>query len=188
MDLSSLLGGKQFLVSCSLSSNGFGITLHSLVDSGANGFLFINRPLAHRLSKALSQPLRRLPYSVPVRGFKSDISTTVTHYIRLHLTIDGRRFYNCPFIIVDLGPQDLILGDKWLARFKLHTDSANRRILWPKTHPPASSFAREIMLPYESREIQRSVDTYESDMNRRDRNFVTDAVRRARAIPPTLQG
>jgi hypothetical protein len=50
LNLFKLLSGKQFLVSYSLNINRYGIDLHSLVNIKANGFLFINRPLAKRLS------------------------------------------------------------------------------------------------------------------------------------------
>ena len=112
LNLSKLLGGTKFLVSCTLSMNGFGIKLYSLADTGANGYLFLNRPLAVKLSKALGAPIQRLPYSVPIRGYQGCVQSYAANYIRLHLTIDGRRVYNCPFVILDLGSPDIIIGIK----------------------------------------------------------------------------
>ncbi len=82
------MGGKQFLVSCTLSMNGFGVSLSALADTGANGFLFVNRTLAGRLSDALGVKIQRLPHSVPIKGFQDSIRSYATHYMRLHLTID----------------------------------------------------------------------------------------------------
>ena len=67
------MGGKQFVVSYTLNMNGCGVSLHSLADTGANGYLFLNTALAVRLSKALDVKIERLPYSVPIRGFKSQV-------------------------------------------------------------------------------------------------------------------
>ena len=92
--------------------NGSGIALYALADTGANGYLFVNRPLAVRLSKALGTPIQPLPYSTPIRGFEGKVKAQASHYIRLHLTIDGRRVYNCPFVLLDLREQDVIIGIK----------------------------------------------------------------------------
>ncbi|ELR04493.1 hypothetical protein GMDG_06795, partial [Pseudogymnoascus destructans 20631-21] len=46
-----------------LSMNGLGVQTKSLADTGANGYLVINKPFAIRLSKALQSPIRKLPYS-----------------------------------------------------------------------------------------------------------------------------
>ena len=102
--------------------NGCGIDLHSLADTGANGFLFINRPLAIRLARMLGTPMQPLPYAVLVGGYDGKSKTYVKHFIRLHLTIDGRRIHNCPFIVLDLGNQDVIIGLKWIRRFKVLLD------------------------------------------------------------------
>ena len=142
------MGGPQFLVSSSLSMNGCGIDLHSLADTGANGFLFINRPLAKRLSQSLGTPIQNLPYAVPVGGFDGKSITSVKQFIRLHLTIDGRRIRNCPFIILDLGQQDVIIGIKWMRRFKVLLDPERNSLIWPSDTPPNPSLAKEIKLLY----------------------------------------
>jgi hypothetical protein len=50
LDLFKLLSGKQFLISYSFNINKCGIDLYSLINTRANGFLFINRPFTKRLS------------------------------------------------------------------------------------------------------------------------------------------
>jgi hypothetical protein len=57
LDLTTLLGGKHFLIPYTLSINRFSIVLYSLVDIGANSYLFLNRPLASRLLKAIGTPI-----------------------------------------------------------------------------------------------------------------------------------
>jgi transposase InsO family protein/predicted aspartyl protease len=158
--------------------NGFGIVLHSLADTGANGYLFLNRPLASRLSKAIGTPIQPLPHPTPVRGFADGIQARATHYIRLHLTIDGRRIYNCPFVILDLGSQDMIIGIKWMKRFKLEIDTARNRFRWPPEYPPTPSWAKEILIPYDSRKIFARYPQYQADAIRRDKQIDKDELRR----------
>jgi transposase InsO family protein len=158
--------------------NGVGISLNPLADTGANGFLFMNRPLAKNLSRALDVPIRSLPYSVPIRGFKGPIQAYATHYIRLHLTVDGRRIYNCPFVILDLGDQDVIIGIQWMKRFKLKLDTARNRFIWPSEYPPTQNFAKEIVIPYNSRELLIKFPEHQADASRRDRNLELEDIRR----------
>ena len=137
LNLSHLFRGPHFLISSLLHHQGIGIRLNSLVDTGAQGFLFLNSQIASSVSTALRQPIRKLPYPVQVRGFKDKITSNVTHYIRLHFNIDGRKILNCPFIILDLGSQDCIIGIQWLRRFKIKLDSDRLRLVWPSKYPPS---------------------------------------------------
>jgi transposase InsO family protein/predicted aspartyl protease len=169
LDLTTLLGGKHFLVSCTLSINGLGIQLRPLADTGANGYLFLNRTLALRLSKALGIRIENLPYSTPIRGYQGGIQSHVTQFIRLHLTIDGRRVYNCPFVILDLGNQDAIIGIKWMKRFRLGIDTVQQRFIWPPEYPPSPLYAKEILIPYDSRKLTLKHPGHQADVNKRDR-------------------
>jgi predicted aspartyl protease len=157
--------------------NGCGIDLHSLADTGANGFLFINRPLARRLSQSLNTPLHRLPYAVPVGGFDGKTKVSVNQFIRLHLTIDGRRIRNCPFLILDLGNQDVIIGIKWMRRFRVHLDPERNKLIWPSDAPPNPHLAKEIKLPYFSPKLQAKSLNHQADANRRDQ-ALEDQMRR----------
>ncbi|ELR07906.1 hypothetical protein GMDG_08554, partial [Pseudogymnoascus destructans 20631-21] len=123
---------------------------------------------ARRLSKALQSPIQKLPYSVPIRGFQCKIQGHVSEYIRLHLTVEGRRIYNCPFVLLDLGAQDVIIGKKLFSCFRILLDSAKSRLVWPKEYPPTPSWSKEITLPYHSRDTSIKHPAYQSDANRRD--------------------
>ena len=159
--------------------NGLGVQTKSLADTGANCYLVINKPFAKRLSKALQSPLRKLPYSVPIRGFQQNIQSHVSEYIRLHLTVEGRRIYNCPFVLLDLGAQDVIIGKKLFSRFRILLDSEKSRLVWPKEYPPTPSWSKEITLPYHSRETSIRHPAYQSDANRRDNAIHHEDRRRA---------
>jgi predicted aspartyl protease len=149
-----------------------------MIDTGASGYIFLNRSLAQRLSNALNTRIRRLPHPVPVRGFTNDISTSVSQYIRLHLTIDKRRIYNCPIVILDLGSHDMIIGNKLLKKFKIRLDPFNNRFIWPSDYPPTPTFTKEILLSYESQRSPWKVLDHQKDANRRTRAIEADEIRR----------
>jgi hypothetical protein len=44
------MGGRHFIVPCTLSKNRYGITLSALVDSGANGFVFMDTAYTNNIS------------------------------------------------------------------------------------------------------------------------------------------
>ena len=48
------MGGKHFTVPCTLSKNGYGIALSALIDSGANGFAFIDTACAYDIAQFLN--------------------------------------------------------------------------------------------------------------------------------------
>jgi predicted aspartyl protease len=163
--LSRLFGGPHFLVSTTLCSQGLGVRLHSLVDTGAQGFLFLNSNIAHSISQALRTPLRKLPFRVQVKGFQDQITSPVTQYLRLHMIIDGRKVRNCPFIVVDLGSQDCIIGIKWLKRFKLKLDTERSRLIWPEKYPRSYDPAPPLLMRLQQNTPQ---DTVMLDVQRRD--------------------
>jgi hypothetical protein len=84
--------------------------MYALADSGANGFVFIDTAYAVDIAKFLNLKAQRLSSSIKVKGYDGKASNSVTYILRLHLTIDGRRQYNLPLLILDLGSYNLILG------------------------------------------------------------------------------
>ncbi len=171
---------------CTLSMNGFGVHLKALADTGANGYLFINRTLAMRLSKSVASPILPLPFSVSIRGFHGQVGNKANSLIRLHLTIDGRVVYNCPFVILDLGTQDLIIGSKWMRRFQLRIDTVRNRFIWPKQYPPTPTFAKNIVIDYTPKHPRTLAATdHQQDAYRRDQ-LITQDQKRRREIPISI--
>ena len=95
------------------------------------------------------------------------------------MTLKGRRIRNCPFIILDLGNQDAIIGLKWMKRFNIRLDPTHNTFLWPSGYPPTPLLAREIKLPFFNQKIQRNVRHHQADANRRDRAFSSDIRRQS---------
>lgn len=116
------------------------------MDTGAQGYLFLNSKIAYNISSALGVPIRKLPYKLTVKGFQDQITSPVAHYIRLHMIVGGRKVHNCPFVIVDLGSQDCIIGQHWLKRFQILIDTDKSRLIWPEKYPPTYDPAPPILV------------------------------------------
>ena len=84
--------------------------------------MFINTICAANAARYLGIRLQRLLSSIPVKGYDGNLGKPVSYYLQLYLTINGQRQYNIPFLILDLGSYDLILGREWLKRLKVLVD------------------------------------------------------------------
>src|SRR5450432_416806 len=170
IDLRQLIGGSHLTVPCTLSSNGYSIKMHALADSGANGFVFIDTACAVDIAKFLNLKAQRLSSSIKVKGYDGKASNSVTHVLRLHLTIDGRRQYNLPLLILDLGSHDLILGRKWFDYFNVLIDCRQRCLQWPSELKLSYSATREIAMPRENL-YSSPTSEYDDDIATREKAF-----------------
>jgi len=180
IDLSQLVGGDSFTIPCTLSLNGTGTVVQALNDSGANGFLFVNTRLARDISSFLGAEIIPLAREIPLKGFDGKASSPVTQALFLNMSIDGRRQLLAPFLIVDIGGHDMIIGRKWFSYFNIHLDIRKRRLLWPPEHPPTPYFAREILIPRESLTKSNSTLPYQDDIDYRQQLFDIEDARSAK--------
>ena len=170
----SLIGGQHLTIACILSTNGTSVALYTLIDSRANRFIFVNILFAIDLARSFNITTARLPSSIQVKGYDGRPGKPVTHYIRLHLTVDQRRQYNVPLLILDLGSHDIIIGRKWLAYFDVLPDCRRRRLVWPDKLPPSYSVAKEIRWNRQDLIPAPKVLSHQEDADRRDRAFNAD--------------
>jgi hypothetical protein len=112
VDLSRLLSGKSFTIPYTLSCNGCGVKTTALVDSRANAFALLNTKCARKISEFLNTLLETIEKPVPVKGYNGQIGKPITTILQIHLQINGRRQYNVPFLVTNLGHYDVILGRK----------------------------------------------------------------------------
>ena len=165
------MGRKHLTISCTLSKNGYGVTSQALIDCGANGFVFIDTLAAIDIAKFLNLKAQLLPHSVPVKGYDSKAGQPLTHYLQLHLTVDGRRQYNVPLLILDLGSHDIILGCKWLAFFDILVDAKRYSLRWPDQLKPSQSVVKEILVTRQSLLPKEIELNHQEDTDARDRAF-----------------
>ena len=120
------MGGKSFTLPCTITTNGFGTQIHALCDLGANGFAFMNTSFGYDLAKFHNLKARRLPKVINIRGYNSEVGSIAIYYLRVNFTLNGRKFFNMPFILLDLGYYDLILGYIFFSYFNIVIDIVGR--------------------------------------------------------------
>jgi hypothetical protein len=99
VDLSQLLRGDSFTFPCTVSSNGLGIKTHTLINTGANGYAFIDTDFAARATRFLDTKVQQLPMACNVQGFDGKLAQPITDYIKLMMLINGRQL-KVPMLVV----------------------------------------------------------------------------------------
>jgi hypothetical protein len=97
-----LLRGDSFTFLCTISSNGLGIKTHTLINTKANRYAFINTEFAALATRFLDTKTQRLLTLCNVRGFNGKMAQLITDYIKLTLLID-RRQIKVLMLVVRLG-------------------------------------------------------------------------------------
>jgi predicted aspartyl protease len=78
VNLSQLLGGDAFVLPCIVSNNGLGIKTSSLIDTGANGYMFVDTKFAKTGERFLDVKPTMLRDLCKVRGFDGQQATSIT--------------------------------------------------------------------------------------------------------------
>ncbi|OJD25326.1 hypothetical protein ACJ73_03309 [Blastomyces percursus] len=128
--------------------NGYAIPTKSLVDSGANGYVFIDTRIACDSAKALGLRLKRLDQPCEMTGVSGKKGSPITHAIVMHMA-------------------GLAGGKKvWL-------DVKNHRLVWPEERSPAEEIANksQVMIPRSILKRPASNSEHQKDAGRRDRSF-----------------
>lgn len=164
------MGGQSFTSVCSLIKNSYSYEVSALIDSGANGTLFINESLANKLIVGFDTKAHRFPTTgYATRSFDGSEGKTITRYLELSLEISGRRYRNLPFLITPLGSHDLIIGRKWLQEQKVYLDMERSRIVFPASNPPTQSFDKLIRLTADSLKERVINPVHQTDVHRLER-------------------
>jgi hypothetical protein len=179
------MGGRHFTLPCTVSKNGFCVPLTALADSGANGFTFINTACAIDIAKFFNLKAQPLVRPIHTKGFDGRPGKPVTHILTLHLSLDGQRQENIPFLILDLGTHDLILGLKWMSYFNVWLNPRDKRLMWPddpeRTTTP--SFQREIQVPRNSLKSKKPDPEHQRDASARNRAIDLQDARARKSLP-----
>ena len=109
VDLSRLLGGKSFTILCTLSRNRCRVNTTALANSRANAFALLDTKGTRKISEFLNTSLEILERPVPIKGYNGRIGKPITSILQIHLWVNGRRQYNVPFLVIDLGHYNVIL-------------------------------------------------------------------------------
>ncbi|OJD23554.1 hypothetical protein ACJ73_05087, partial [Blastomyces percursus] len=162
------------------------------LDTGAGGYLFISYRLAEQVARRFGIQVVKLDTPVGVIGFDGKPSGQASYVIGLHFQIAGRRFQKLPFLVLDTGKQDLIVGRKFLEQHDIWLDVRNHQMIWPDdrgqaadcyidhnvnnlppqyTHWSRTGSAKEIKIPYHELAIPKPKPEHQTDADRRDQRM-----------------
>ena len=147
------------------------------------------------MSKFLNTPLEPLEKPIPVKGYDRRTRKPISSILQVHLRVNGRRLYNMPFLVTDLGNHSVILGRKWMSYLDILLDVRNRQLIWPTNLQATPSFVREITVALESL-LHKDIDTvHQADALRRDRALEKEIqagkvqiLRRPQGVPALVLG
>ena len=122
VDLSQLMGGKNFTVLCTLFKNRSGVKTTALANTRANAFALLDTKCAQEMSRFLNVPLDPLEKPIPVKGYNGHVRKPINSILQTNLQVNGQRLYNMPFLVTDLGNYSVILGCKWLLYLNILLD------------------------------------------------------------------
>ena len=179
IDLGSLMAGNSFTLACTLYKDGIAIQAEALGDTGASGFVFLDSKFALDLCHTFNLKPKRLPQTIYPKGFNGKKGSPITQYLSFNIEIDGRRIYDLPMLIVELGSHDLIIGRNFFDYFHILIDVHYRRLQWPQEFPPSRTYSQTIATYLRSELRPKKVQQqYQLDVFRRDRAIDRDDKRR----------
>jgi hypothetical protein len=87
-------------MSCIISKNRLKIKTYTLINTEANGYIFINCRLAEKASKFLNVPIQTLLISYNIKAFNSKKTSLITQYIKMNLYINSYKQSKQPMLLV----------------------------------------------------------------------------------------
>ena len=72
--------------------------------------------------KFLGVPLKKLQDLIAIKGYNSREGRVVTHFLECTLIINNQQLTLVPFLVLDLGNHDLILGSQWFKYYNVKPD------------------------------------------------------------------
>jgi hypothetical protein len=173
LDLANLLGQpeRNLTFPNKIAFNGRSFSIKSLVDTRANGFIFINIRLVRLLIKNLGLRIVRLSKECPITGFDGKPADPITYAVVLSMITDRRVQHRVPMLVADLGQHDMIIGRMWFEKYGVLLDCKGRRMIWPDEPTLFESVAYRIPTPLPISILKRKMlidPAHQSDADRRD--------------------
>jgi hypothetical protein len=131
LDLFLLLGGRHFTFFYIIFFNKFAISTYSFVNTGANGFAFIDRRFAQLLYNKFGWKIKKLPFPFqPVKKYNSKQGVCITFFLRIYLTFNKYKIYNIPFLVLPLKSHNIIIGKSFIEYFEISLNMVKRIFHW----------------------------------------------------------
>ena len=110
--MNSLVGGKQLAFNCLVYANGKSISLSVMVDTGANGYAFMNKRTSSFTRKMLDCSRTKLVEPIPVTRFNKNYKHHLIYITTANLYLNRRMELEVPFLELDISVYDIILSQK----------------------------------------------------------------------------
>ena len=171
LDLNTLVGGRHLTMPVRLVRQGIMVKFDALIDSGANGYAFLDSNTLRHLNRFSEAQTRKLPNPIPIQGYNGSVGKNYVSFVSyFDLHVDKRIQRKTPFLILPLGNHPLILGRKWLQHNDVWLNCRLHRLKWPDDTPPSHNLARYIEIPHHELFAEKTISRKsQRDADRRDR-------------------
>jgi hypothetical protein len=130
-----MLGGDLFLVPIRLQKNGEIIQIKALMDIGAQAWLLGDQKLCELLVKRWRLLRIIYNYFAIIKKLENKLIQIILNFIPVSLQFNKRTFRDTPLLEVNLSDCSnfqMIIGLKFLARYSITLDCANKKLQIPK--------------------------------------------------------
>lgn len=174
--LSRYLGGNPLIFPCQVAFNGTALNTLCLIDSGANGFLFVSVAFAKKMLRLLRP--RRIENFRPrtIGGFDGKVSQIIDVALEAHFRLCGVTNVGVPFLVIDM-KYDFIVGRRWFEACDMLIDCKGRTLL-PKGEWSPAPPARDIEIDPKDHVLRPIQPEHQKDAERRNRLLVIEDKRR----------
>lgn len=171
--------GSTFRVPCRLVHNGVSISVLSLPDTGASLFICVDTRIAESACERTGAKKHSLAHPIRPKGYNGVPGRIITHFVLFDLFIDGYTLLQIPFLILDHGNHDVILGEGFMAHFDILPDMRHRKLIWRTKPEPTPSFARQLTVPRSALLPRKPSLSHQYDSDRRTKAIEADDKRRS---------
>ncbi|KAK0703330.1 hypothetical protein B0T26DRAFT_601915, partial [Lasiosphaeria miniovina] len=136
-----------------------------LVDTGANGYIFVSRNFANKMQNLLHLEPVIDPDPRRVGGYDNKSQQTIEELLEANLVIQHRTIKDEYLIVVDC-VHDLMIGRKWLDYHDVLADTRRRRLLFPEEWELDPSWWTTISM--DQSELGQPNPIYQEDVKKRE--------------------
>ncbi|KAK4102448.1 hypothetical protein N658DRAFT_390322, partial [Parathielavia hyrcaniae] len=170
--LSKLIGGPSFITQLTLASNGIGIRVKGLADTGADGYIFGDRKAMKIIADKLNLERQDIGRTIPVTAFDGSPGRGIDNTYKVDAWLDGRVERKAPVLEIDLGPANhqVILGRRFFEIHDIKLDVRKRRFIWPDSRRD-DKIDRILEIPFGNL-LPKLVDAeHQAEVDRREREM-----------------
>lgn len=142
----------------------------ALCDTGAQIYLSISPRTASKAIKHLGARLVPLDEPLQISDYRKKATEKATHKIIATLTMDGRKFKDQEFIILETG-YDIYIGNEWFINQGVWLHPKTRSFYWPDHPDELARFSPAIIVDDSKKKLDKAA---QADAERREKLMEED--------------